>query len=117
MRAGTRLDLLDVAIYFFQDKFSKLLLDWGANPNDNSPDGCCKLMFSLKILRFGEDELRTEYTIEMFNIIQSLLGAGVNPNPRGLAVTPLQAAALRDDSCIVKLLIDAGAYVNAVSDD
>lgn len=37
-RAGTRLDLLDLAIFLFSEGFVDLLLDWGANPNGNSPD-------------------------------------------------------------------------------
>ncbi|MCJ1347421.1 hypothetical protein MMC31_005646 [Peltigera leucophlebia] len=92
VRAGTRLDLLDVAIYFFKDKSVKLLLDWGANPNARS-------------------------FLTMFKIIERLLGAGVNPSPGGLAITPLQVAALCNDSLIVKRLLDAGAHVNAVGDD
>lgn len=116
LRAGTRLDLLDLAIFFFRDEFVDLLLNWGANPNGNSPDGCCKLMFALKIMRFG-DECRGQDVLAMLDIFESLLGAGVNPNPRGLAITPLQAAVLCNDSSVVKLLLDAGAHVNAVGDD
>lgn len=115
-RAGTRLDLLDLAIFFFCDELVDLLLDLGANPNSNSPDGCSKLIFALKIMRFG-DEHRTQHALAMSNIFESLLGAGANPNPRGLVVTPLQAAALCNDSWVVKLFLDVGAHVNAVGDD
>ena len=41
LRAGTLLDLLDVAIYFLDWGIINLLLDWGANPNANGPDRCC----------------------------------------------------------------------------
>ena len=116
IRAGTRLDLLDLAIFFSCDELVELLLDLGANPNRNSPDNCCKLIFALKIKRFG-DECGTQYVLAMSNIFESLLGAGVNTNPRGLALTPLQAAALCNDSWFVKLLLDAGAHVNAIGDD
>lgn len=48
VRAEALLDLLDVAIFFSEDKFVELLLDWGANTNGNSPEGCCKLLFASK---------------------------------------------------------------------
>lgn len=67
-------------------------------------------------MRFG-DECRGQYVLAMSNIFESLLGAGVNPNPRGLAITHLQAAVHCNDSSVVKLLLDAGAHVNAVGDD
>ena len=52
-----------------------------------------------------------------FNIIQSLLRAGVDPNPRGSALTPLQMAARGSYFSIVKLLLNAAAHVNNVGDD
>lgn len=41
LRAGTLLDVLDVAIYFLNCEIIDLLLDWGAYPNPNRPDQCC----------------------------------------------------------------------------
>ncbi len=43
--------------------------------------------------------------------------AGADPNPRGLTLTALQAAAICDCSAIVRLLLNAGAHVNAVGND
>lgn len=113
LRKGMLLDLLDLAIFFSEDKVVKLLLDLGANQDGNSPDGCCKLLFALKCRRYracGSDN-------QTFNIIQHLLGAGADPNPRGVAITALQAAVICDCSSTVKLLLDAGAHVNAVGSD
>lgn len=112
LQAGTLLDLLDVAIYFRKDNFVELLLDSGANPNAISPDGCCKLLLALKVLAFG-DFLYGDF----LGVIESLLKAGVDPNPRGVAITPLQAASLGKYSDELKSLLDAGAQVNAVGDD
>lgn len=114
LQPGTLLDLLDVAIYFRKDKFVELLLDSGANPNVISPDGCCKLLLTLKVLAFGEDSYDEEFR---FGVIESLLKAGADPNPRGVAITPLQAACLGYYSFNMKILLDAGAQVNAVGDD
>lgn len=112
LQAGTLLDLLDVAIYFRKDNFVELLLDSGANPNAISPDGCCKLLLALKVLAFGDFSYG-----DFLGIIESLLKAGADPNPRGVAITPLQAACLCEYSNNVELLLDAGAQVNAVGDD
>lgn len=114
LQAGTLLDLLDVAIYFHEPEFVELLLDSGANPNAISPDGCCKLLLTLKVLAFGYI-----YHVDNFRLgaIESLLKADADPNPRGVAITPLQAACLCEYSNNVELLLDAGAQVNAVGDD
>lgn len=116
---GTRLDLLDVAIYFLDWEIINLLLDSGANPNAVSPDGCCKLLFALKIMRFGESPKDLNFLLgrKTPDIIHSLLSRGANPNPHGVTITPLQAAALGEDCSILQLLLDAGANVNAIGDD
>lgn len=116
LQAGTLLDLLDVAIYFHKPEFVELLLDSGANPNAISPDGCCKLLLTLKVLAFRaraniyDDDF-------LFGVIESLLKADADPNPRGVAITPLQAASLGEYSYNMAILLDAGAQVNAVGDD
>lgn len=45
------------------------------------------------------------------------MGAGADPNPRKVAITVLQAAAICNSSSIVKLLLDTGAHVNLVDND
>ena len=117
VQAGTLLDLLDVAIYFREYEFVELLLDSGANPNAISLNGCCKLLLILKAWPFGYPPPGKDLPI---GIIESLLKAGADPNPRGprgVAITPLQAASLDEESYIMEILLDAGAQVNAVGDD
>lgn len=114
LQAGTLLDLLDVAIYFRKDEFVELLLDSGANPNAISPDGCCKLLLTLKVWAFGNFTYDDNSPV---GITESLLEEGADPNPRGVAITPLQAASLCQVSHRMKILLDAGAQVNAVGDD
>lgn len=117
LQAGTLLDLLDVAVYFRELGFVELLLASGANPNAISLNGCCKLLIILKAWAFRD---RTTYKDPLWDIIESLLKAGADPNPRGpcgVAITPLQAASLGDDSDNMEILLDAGAQVNAVGDD
>lgn len=114
LQAGTLPDLLDVAIYFREPEFVELLLDSRANPNAISLDGCCKLLLTLKVLAFG-DVLYDRNSL--FGVIESLLKAGADPNPRGVAITPLQAASLCKYSNDLESLLDAGAQVNAVGDD
>lgn len=116
LEAGTLLDVLDVAIYFLDCEIVDLLLDWGANPNANRPDRCCKLLFALKIMLFGEQNY-DDFDTDILHIIKSLLNRGADPNPHGVAITPLQAAALGNDCSVLELLLDAGADVNAVGDD
>lgn len=116
LRAGTLLDLLDVAIYCWDWRILVLLLNSGANPNAVSPDRCCKLVFALKIMRFG-DSSNFSLDTKTPDIIISLLNRGADPNPDRVAITPLQAAVLGYDCSIVGLLLDAGAHVDAVGDD
>ena len=118
-QAGTLRDFLDVAIHFRRPKFVELLLDSGANPNAISLDGCCKLLLTLKACVFGR-YIALDADESCFGISESLLKAGADPNPRGprgVAITPLQVASLGVDSYIMKILLDAGAQVNAVGDD
>ena len=112
LQPGTLLDLLDVAIYFRELEFVELLLDSGANPNAISLNGCCKLLLILKAWAFGDfscDE-------PPFGVLESLLKAGADPNPRG-PITPLQAASLGEDKYNMEILLETGAQVNAVGDD
>lgn len=41
----------------------------------------------------------------------------MDPNPRGVALTPLQVATITHDSVIIKQLLEAGAHVNTVGYD
>lgn len=80
LRTGMLLHILDVVIFFSKffskDRFIKLLLDSGANQDSNSPDGCCKLLFALKYLRFGAYRTagyRLKFNTQTFNLIQHLV--------------------------------------------
>lgn len=103
---------LEMAIFYGRIDSAKLLLDRGADPNGINPDGDCRLLYLLKTLKAFEQDLHKEGAI-----LPLLLKAGVDPNPRGVAFTPLQVAARYHDHSVVKILLEAGVYVNAVGDE
>lgn len=73
-------------------------------------------MFALNFRHFGAIVQANYLFSKIFNIIQHLLEASADPNPRGVAIIAMQTAALCNDISIVQLLLDAGAHANAVGD-
>jgi hypothetical protein len=106
--------LIEVAIVMRVEPFIRLLLDRGADANGVDLHGRTRLLSALDNVY---DELGSTRQGDCFGSVRLLLCAGADPNPRGVAKTPLQVAAKNHNCHVAKLLLDAGAHVNAVADD
>ena len=102
---------LEYAIYHSPLSFVRLLLERGADPNYADHAGFPSLIAALTCLRSVPGRPARHHGHEMLEL---LLGAGADPNQRGLNdYTPLHWAAGAGDERAVRLLLAHGADVTA----
>jgi hypothetical protein len=95
------------AIYHSPLPFIRTLLEIGADPNAPVDDGFPPLIAALSCTREEPGTTRRE---DVCDILQLLLGFGVDPNQRGINdYTPLHMAVAERNALAVQLLLDGGA--------
>ncbi len=118
LEAGAKVDPLDSA-YFTPLVYacdagtldlSKLLLDFGANPNGH-PKGSRPLHYAVSVPFLEIVQRRAWNKAAILDLVNELIKRGADPNGRnGLGETPLHSAA---DIDIAKVLLNAGTDINA----
>jgi hypothetical protein len=104
---------LHIAAALGKVDFVELLIERGANANAIVGNGFTVLHSAVEYYEESPDSNKLD-------ILQLLLKAGVDVNPRFVGETPLQAAVRKGYEyyfALVRVLLEAGADVNAVGDD